>query len=175
MKKFLFYLALTGWLLSLAVHLLSIAGIDTTGKMPFVWLLHIGIFAVWIAVVLDLINNEELKQFKQSNPGTKKKSFAAFKIIFKDAPGWMQIVVIVSFIYMPINLFLFSTTQNGSPDFRDGQYILHNRGEIISTITEQEYHRYKAREIRGFSGHWIFFYAVATAVLFKYSGFRRNN
>ncbi|MES1181693.1 MAG: hypothetical protein ABUL44_02765 [Flavobacterium sp.] len=61
MKKFLFYFAITGWTLGLIVHLLSLADYDITDKVPFVWVLHIGIFVVWLPVVLDLKKMKILK------------------------------------------------------------------------------------------------------------------
>jgi len=170
MKKFLFYFALTGWTLGLTVHLLSLADIDVTEKAPFIWLLHIGIFIVWIPVVLDLKNNEELQAYKQSGMTNRMNPIEFYKIVFKETPTWMSIIAIGGFFYAFINFMFFMSSQSGTPDIKDGQYILQNHGQLIKTLTLQEYHHYKANEVRGFSGHWILFYGVATAVLFKFIG-----
>jgi len=61
---------------------------------------------------------------------------------------------------------LFAISQSGVPDIKNEQYILQNHGQLIRILTEQEYHHYKANEVRGFSGHWIAFYGIAMAVLF---------
>ncbi len=174
MKKVLFYFALSGWTLALIVHLISLADIDISGKIPYVWILHIGIFVVWIPVVFDLIKNEELKDYKQSSVLNRMNPIGYFKIIFKETPTWIIIIAICGFVYASINFSLFMTSQIGTPDISEGQYILHNHGQLIQTLTEQEYHHYKANEVRGFSGHWILFYGVATALLYKYSGLMKN-
>ncbi len=168
MKKFLFYFAITGWILGLTVHLLSLVDIDVTQKAPFIWLLHIGIFIVWIPVVLDLKNNEELQVYKQSGMSNRMNPLEFYKIVFKETPTWMSIIAIGGFFYAFINFLLFISSQSGTPDIKDGQYILQNHGQLIKTITLQEYHHYKANEVRGFSGHWILFYGVATAILYKF-------
>ena len=174
MKKYLFYFALTGWTLGLIVHILSIADIDVTEKIPFVWLLHIGIFVVWLPVVLDLKNNEELKDFQQSGMLNRMNPISFYKILFKDTPTWMSIIAGAGFFYAFINFILFMSSQGGTPSIQDGHYVLQNHGELIKNLTEQEYHQYKANEVRGFSGHWILFYGVATAILYKYSGLTKQ-
>ena len=57
----------------------------------------------------------------------------------------------------------------GVPDIWEGQYVLHNHGTLIRNITEQEYTAYKAAEVRGFSGHWLAFYGIATALLYPFN------
>jgi hypothetical protein len=175
MKKYLFYFALTGWTLGLIVHILSLADIDVTEKAPFVWLLHIGIFVVWLQVVLDFKKNEELQEYQQSGMLNRMNPIEFFKIIFKETPTWMTIIAGAGFFYAFINFMLFIASQNGTPDIKDGQFILHNHGELIKTLTEQEYHHYKANEVRGFSGHWILFYGIATAFLYKFSGLSKQD
>jgi hypothetical protein len=175
MKKYLFYFALTGWTLGLIVHILSLADIDVTEKAPFVWLLHIGIFVVWLQVVLDFKKNEELQEYQQSGMLNRMNPIEFFKIIFKETPTWMTIIAGAGFFYAFINFMLFIASQNGTPDIKDGQFILHNHGELIKTLTEQEYHHYKANEVRGFSGHWILFYGIATAFLYKFSGLTKQD
>jgi hypothetical protein len=50
-----------GWFLALLVHILSLIDIDVRDRIPFVWLLHIGVFVVWLPVVLDLNKNKGLQ------------------------------------------------------------------------------------------------------------------
>lgn len=169
MKKFLFYFAVMGWTLGLIVHLLSLADFDITDKVPFIWVLHIGVFVVWFPTVLDLKKNEELKAYQQSRMLNKMNPFEFFKIILRQTPTWLTIIAVGGFFYAFINFMLFMTSQIGVPDIKDGQYILHNHGQLIKTLTEQEYHQYKANEVRGFSGHWLAFYGVAAAVLFPFN------
>jgi hypothetical protein len=169
MKKFLFYFAVTGWTLGLIIHLLSLADFDISDITLFVWILHIGIFVVWFAAILDLKKNEEFKAYKHSEISNRLNPLSFFKIIFRQIPTWLIIIAIVGFFYAVINFILFMTSQLGVPDIKDGQYVLYNHGQLIKTLTEQEYYHYKANEVRGFSGHWLAFYGFAAAVLFPFN------
>jgi hypothetical protein len=133
MKKFLFYFAVTGWILGLIVHLLSIAEFDISDKVPFVWVLHIGIFVVWIPMVLSLRKNEELNTYQQSGVLNRVNPFGFFKIIFKQTPTWLIIIAIGGFFYAMLNFLLFMNSV-------------------------------QTNELRGFSGHWIAFYGIASAI-----------
>lgn len=168
MKKFLFYFAITGWSLGLIVHLLSLASYDIADKVPFVWVLHIGIFVVWIPTVFDLKKNEELNAYNKSGILNRMNPFGFFKILFKQTPTWLSIIAFVGFFYAGINFMLFLSSHQGTPDIEDGKYILQDHGRLIKTLTEQEYHRYNANEVRGFSGHWLAFYGMAAAVLYPF-------
>lgn len=168
MKKFLFYFAITGWTLGLLVHVLSLTGFDVTEKFPFVWVLHLGIFVVWLPTILDLRKNEEFKAYQQSRMLNKMNPFGFIKIVFKQTPTWFTALAIGGFFYATINFMLVMTSHPGVPDIKNGQYILHNHGHLIKTLTAYEYHHFKASEIRGFSGHWLAFYGIAAAVLFPF-------
>lgn len=174
MKKYLFYFALVGWFLGLLVHSLSLADIDVSDKVPFVWLLHIGVFVVWIPVVFNLRKNDGLQEYQQLGMLSRMNPVGFFKIIFKETPTWMVIIAMAGFFYALINFALFASSQVGTPDIKEGQFILQNHGKFIKALTEQEYHHYKANELRGFSGHWILFYGIATAVLYKFSGLSKT-
>ena len=94
--------------------------------------------------------------------------FDFFKPILKNIPSWLIVITIAGFFYAIINFMLFIASRLGSPDIQNGQYVLQNHGQLIKTLTEREYHHYKANELRGFSGHWIAFYGIATAALFPF-------
>ena len=168
MKKFLFWLALPGWTLAVIVHVLSIAGMDLNEKIPFIWSLHIGIFVVWIPTIFSLRKGEEFKQFQKSSLLTRMNPLSLFKAIFKTTPHWLTAIAVIGFFYAIINFLLFALSQPAVPDAHNGQYFLENHGQIIRTLTEQEYHHYQANQLRAFSGHWIAFYGAAMAVLFPF-------
>lgn len=165
-KKILFFLAVTGWALGVTVHLLSLADVDVARKAPYVWLLHMGIFVVWIPAVFELRKDKEIQAYQQSNGANRGSSL---KIIFRNTPAWLRTIAIGGFIYALINFLLFAISQQGSPDIRDEQYFLQSHGHFIRNLTEQEYQHYKANEVRGFSGHWIAFYGIAAAALFPFN------
>lgn len=129
MQKLLFYFAVTGWGSGLIVHLLSLAGFDVSDKVPYVWVLHIGIFVAWFPAILSMKRNGELKAYKQSGLQNRLNPLGH----------------------------------------------MHNHGQLIKTLTKQEYHHYKANELRGFSGHWLAFYGLAAAILFPFNGRQMNN
>jgi hypothetical protein len=167
MKKILFYFAVTAWILALVVHILSIADINLADPFPFVWMLHIGIFVVWVPTIFSLSKNEELIAFQKSNSSRRANPLKFIKIVFKQAPAWLKVIAVVGLFYPIIN-FLLMDGLLGSPDIKDGQYILHNHGHLIKVLTLQEYDHYKANELRGFSAIWLVFYGFAATALFPF-------
>ena len=172
-KKLLFYFAFTGFICAVIVHILSLANIDVNETLPFVWLLHIGIFIVWIPTVFDLRNSPDLKDLQQKKTLGFSNPIQVLKIFFKGAPNWLPFIILLLGLYAFLNFFRSFLTETGTPDFENGQYVLKNHGQLIKVLTAQEYHYHKANLLRGFSGHWILFYSVATGVLYKYSGFAK--
>jgi hypothetical protein len=65
-----------------------------------------------------------------------------------------------------VNFGLFIYLMHGGrPNIDHGAYVLSSHGRLIQSLTEADYWKYKALEIRGFSGHWMLFYSVAAAAL----------
>lgn len=129
--------------ITIIIHVLSIIGIDVQHYFPPVMLLHMLIFVCFVPFVLSLN-----KRF-----GGRAKLGQLRQIM----PKWTMILGGVLFAYAMINFFVSMDAMGGTADFRDGQYILHNRGELVRVLTEAEYHRSKASMLRMFSGHWIIF------------------
>jgi hypothetical protein len=169
MKKPLFYLAAAGWTLSLIINIFSIAGVDLGEIFPLIWLFHIGVFAVWIPLIFNLRNNELLMSYQRSDFLQKMNPNWLFKIVFKNTPPWMTAISVGGFFYVFVNSILGETFQNGTPQIKDGQFILQNHGDLIRILTEHEYHLYKANEIRGFSGFWIAFYGIAMGARYPFA------
>ena len=166
--RYLFYLAIIGWLIGTTIHILSIAHIDVAGYFPFVWLLHPGIFIIWVPIIFFLRNNQsEVKKLRAIRVEVERSRFFS-KGILGHCPLWLRLSVVIFAVYMGIN-FIFLSSTSGLPHFENGEYILQARGgKVIRTITEQEYHYYKAKQLSRFSGHWIFFYGTAIAILFPF-------
>jgi len=163
MKKTLCIIAGIGFALGLIVHVISLAGIYIGDKVPYIWGLHVGIFVVWLPAILELRKNPDLKQ---PSFGTMTNPFKFFGTIFKDTPKPVMIISVVFFFYAMINFFLFMQAGGGGvPDIMDGKYVINNHGSIIRELTESEYFKMKANEIRGFSGHWMAFYGLAMGIL----------
>ena len=174
MKKFLFYFAFTGWILALIAHLISLAGFDITEKVPFVWILHIGCIFVLSLAILNRKKYDDTSDFKESVLLEKLNDIGLYTISFKHTPNWMRLITIGGLIYAFFNFMSFMYTQPGSPEIQNGNYVLLSHDQPLKTLTKQEYHHYKANEIRGFSGHWIAFYGIAVSLLFPSDLATRN-
>ncbi len=168
MKVILFWVAVTGWTLALAVHILTLANFDVEEASPYVWVLHIGIFIVWLPAILQLRKRLGLSHFgdgpakKRVNPGT------FLKAISDKAPAWLIVVAAAGFVYSFLNFSDLMTDQGGMPAVKSGHYYLESHGHWIRDITEQEYHHNKASTVRTFSRIWIVFYGLAAMVLYPF-------
>lgn len=175
MKKILFIFAFVGWTLGTFVHILTFFDIDASAQTPFVWLLFVGIFVVWLPTILELKKNEAFKSFGKTSINNQINPFETLKItksIFQSTPKWLKILALSGWIYTILNSVLFFTSIQGTPDFKDGQYFLHNHGNLIRIITEKEYTHLKVLTFREISCSLIFFYGIALAILYP---FNKNN
>ncbi len=134
-----------GFLLSLAVHVAALAGVDVSARVPTVWLLHAGIFVVFIPYVFSNSRREDRKS----------------RDLLAALPRWARRAVIFLFGYMFINfaIFIFRAS-GGNPAMENGKYLLKSHGRVIREITREEYTALRANIVRGFSGHWMLFYFV---------------
>lgn len=168
MKKTFFFVAIAGWLLGLMVHLLSIAGVNVIDKVPFVWVLHLGIFAVFIPAMVDLSGRPAMKARRKADFRTRMQASGFYKIVFSQTPTWLTMLTAAGFVYAVINFLWVFSSFAGVPEIENGHYVLQNHGKLIKTLTEQEYHWHKAMELRGFSGHWLAFYGISAAILYPF-------
>ena len=142
--------ALLGLAASLLAHVAAICGVDVAAQLPLVWGLHVGTFLVLLPFVLSA------RKILGPKPG-----LARLAEIF---PVWLFAVAVLLFIYAFINFQLtMSVLADGSPGERAGKLVLEDHGRLVREITESEYHRYKAYELRSFSGHWLLLYFVPFA------------
>ncbi|GKX67601.1 hypothetical protein [Inconstantimicrobium mannanitabidum] len=147
--KILCYFALCGFVVSLLVHI-STFFINPQEKIQGVMLIH-----VLCIVVLGLALN------------TAKKSNLNIVSLAPNTPTWIICLVIISFIYTGINFMIFmALMKNGSPEIVNGSYALTSHGQLIEYVTYKQFQRYQAYEVRGFSGHWMFFFIAAYAVFY---------
>jgi hypothetical protein len=151
--RFFVLLSAFGLVASAVAHFSTFAGVDPQQVFPAVWLLHIGIFIVFIPAVAT-------QNSKRSIQDKKSAQFGPL------APVWMKKLTGALFMYMFINFAIFIYMMSGgSPSQRDGGYVLQSHGKVIRQISEHEYHRYRAYEVRGLSGHWMAFYSIAMTIL----------
>jgi hypothetical protein len=142
--------ALVGFLISLAAHVWALMGTDVASSMPSVWLLHVGIFVVFLPFVL-----------------LSRKDFTGNRFWFKmvkGLPWWVAVLGGGIFVYAIVNFVLFMAhREGGTPVVENGKYLLMEHGKLIREITLSEFAAFRANEVRGFSGYWLFFYFVSAA------------
>lgn len=142
--------ALTGFLLSLLVHVMVLMGVDLTTCVPAVWDLHFGIFVVFLPFVL------------LSRKGLAGKNSVLG--IAADVPRWVAVLGAMIFAYAMVNFFIFTQhSENGNALIQHGKRVLLNHGKLIRELTASEYTALKANELRGFSGHWLLLYFMPAA------------
>jgi hypothetical protein len=111
-----------------------------------VWLLHIGMFVPFTAMVLSMARQLG-----------SRRGWADQMSLF---PRWARVVIFAAGIYMSYN-FIRAPVSGGTAEIRNGQFVLASHGSV-STLSEDQYLAFKRDEVRGPSGHWIFFFIVPT-------------
>ena len=168
MKKIFFPVALIGLALGLLVHILSLLHIDVIDAVPYVWVLHAGIFITFGPALIGVIMSKEYRELEGGSIVNRMNPLKLLKVMFGHLPKWVFPILVLTFVYTFINFSLFMQSEKGSPSFMNGQYVLASHGQVLEVITEQQFHYYQANELRGFSGHWIFFYCISAAMLYPY-------
>jgi hypothetical protein len=138
------FLALCGLALSAVVHIAGYFGIDVQSAWPSVWLLHVGIFIVFIPMVLVASSESQAERNYGYFPGLSLSTGISMGVLAT---------------YATINFFIFAgESMNGSAAMHNGEFVLEHRGKIIRTLSSEEFKDRRAAEVRGMSGHWLLFY-----------------
>ncbi|MDU1906185.1 MAG: hypothetical protein E6772_15550 [Dysgonomonas sp.] len=165
-----FFIAFFGLLLSLIIHIFAITGVDIEYEYPATSYLGMIIFIIWLPAILLLINKKKSRVNNQEDTETSSSDQAKtfFNDILGDSPKPLKIIAITCWIYGFINFTLFLSNHPDSVGIIDNEYVLHEKGYVRKKLTKKEYHYQRAVETRGFSGHWLIFYGVATAILYPF-------
>lgn len=155
--KSLFYLAAFGLVASAATHVATFFGVNPLGAGPGIMVLHALIFVVWIPTVVFVV--------RRMSGGNDRWAFWA--VVTRHAPLWMKALSIVLAAYAFFSFFFveFVLNREGVPSTSSGQKALVSHGKVIRRLSDEEYERHQAYSIRGYSGHWMMFYAVGMTVL----------
>ena len=158
-KRFLFFVAIFCWIISLITHLLSIFDIDFSEAFPLENYLSLGIFAIWaLAIALSYEKDDSEHQLIEEENNFSKT--------LSKIPKWLQVILVLSCVYAIINFWL---TANGySAEVYNGKYILMEKGTFIRNLTKTEYTNYIANNTRLSTGHCLAFYALGAAFLYNY-------
>ena len=150
MRRAFSIFALMCFFASLLVHLSTFFGIDPSKYVPWVWVLHVGIFVALAPMIV-------------MQGMAPKKDF--WPKIYAAMPRWANHAINFFAVYAVINFALFFfLCRGGVADERDGKYVLHNHGHIIRELSESEYEWQKAYVMRVLSGHWMVFYLLPALV-----------
>jgi hypothetical protein len=140
MRRVLATLSLIGFLSAVCVFLGSFFGLtlDKLGAVTF--MLHGGIFALFLAQFLSD------KKLRPMNPYSAAPPFVRS---IGAALGTIFVVVFIAFFLM---------SRAASPQVLNGEFVLNAHGKIVAHISEHEYLVLKGWELRIFATLWMFFY-----------------
>lgn len=150
-----------GFLTSLTLYILTFWNVNafaTPVYMPLTALL----FVTWLTAILKLKKNPEVRVHQKSK---SMNPLTFFKILLKGIPTWLKALAGISFIFAMGSFVYLMYSQPGVVSIIDGEKVLHNHGNIIKYLTEEEYIEALAIQSRGFVGHYLAFFGVGTAIL----------
>jgi hypothetical protein len=147
-------LAALGLLISIAANVSTFFGVEPMHRWPYLWLLHLGIFVVFIPAGSVQIQHGNKKPFR-------------WRDVFGGLPAWMRWMLVSMIIFAPVNALAFAIVcGSGGPSKEpDGTYAMTSHGRILRMLTADEYHRASGYEFRFMSSWWIMFYSISVALL----------
>jgi hypothetical protein len=137
--------AALGLVLSLAAHVLAYAGIQLGGIGLFT-ALHVGIFPLWIPVVL--IAGKMTGGMRSGGMWGFRSTREFWNATLADSPVWMKYMTFGFLAYAFVNFILFMALM-----------------VVFHPNTGQHGAQPPALVWRGFSGHWMAFYSGGLAIL----------
>jgi hypothetical protein len=151
-------LAALGLLISIGANVSTFFGVEPMHRWPYLWLLHLGMFVVFIPAGCVQIQHENKKPFR-------------WRDVFGYLPGWMRWMLVSMIIYAPVSALAFVIVcGSGGPSKEpDGSYAMTSHGRILRMLTADEYHRASGYEFRCLSSWWIAFYSISLALLLSAS------
>jgi hypothetical protein len=129
-----------GLIVSGIVHFGSYIGHTIRPENPLFWLLHVGIFPLFFALVF------RMRAWQTSRRGIFgfPRAQLRWRELIAYVPVWVPPLVVLLFAYVMVNFFL--ATSHLPPR---GTALAESPAEAIYTV-------------RAFSGHWLVFYALPT-------------
>ena len=129
-----------GFTVAALVHFGSYVGHTIRPENPLFWLLHIGIFPLFLVMVL------RLRAWQTSRRGMFgfRRAQLRWRELLAYVPVWVPPLVVLLFAYVMVN-FLLATSHLPS----GGGPAVESPADAIYTV-------------RAFSGHWLIFYALPT-------------
>jgi len=122
------------------------------------FLMAIPMFALFLMAVLVL---------KKNNRGTIARDI--WKRAYSHVPRWVPILTVLLAAYTFFN-FVYSLVflNDGlTPSIEQGLYVMQDHGHIVREISQAEYWRHSAYQLRGMSTHLIMFTVIALGILWS--------
>jgi hypothetical protein len=140
MRKLVAIAAAPGFVAGVCIFIASFFGLtmDKLGAKAF--LLHAGIFA--LAIPLVVIER-----------GSKGVS------LFGGKPRWVvRSIQMLGLLCVAVFFVFLASSHAASPDIINGEYVLNDHGRIVGYISEKDYLFLKGWELRLFASGWMFAY-----------------
>jgi hypothetical protein len=143
----------------IGIYIASYAGGTMDNLFRWAIVLHIGVFLLMLSMYV-------------TDYSAFRSGLFFWEGFRQGMPKWVVRTIRLFGAFFVIHFVVFLLQSHAaSPEFRDGIYVLNNHGHIVKMLTQSEYFRLKAGELRLFATGWIFFYFVPTA----YWWFPRDN
>ena len=140
MRKVIAGLAAPGLIAGIYIFIASFFGLTMDKLGPKVFVLHLGIFALFIPLVF----------VERWSKGVDP---------FRGKPRWVLRSMQILFLLFVVVFFSFlALSHAASPDIINGEYVLNSHGKIVGHISERDYLFLKGWELRLFASGWILAY-----------------
>jgi hypothetical protein len=146
----------------LYIYFNAIAVIDNSEGIPLSTPLTVTVFVIWLAAILTL---NQIGDFKTMDIKTRLNPIKFWGAMFKGTPKWVFILSISFFIFGMINIGLM-ISHFGVTGIIDGKHVIHNHGQIISELTENEFMIAKSKELKAITAGHILFLGMGTGILY---------
>lgn len=139
-RKIMAIAAAPGLIAGIYIFIASFLGLtmDKLGVKAF--LLHLGIFVLFIPLVLV---------DRWSKGGDQ----------FRGKPRWVvRSVQTLFLLFIAVFLTFLVLSHAASPEILNGEYVLNSHGKVVGYISERDYRALKGWELRLFASGWTLFY-----------------
>lgn len=134
------------------VHVLSYFGIDPRDEFKVLW--NILQWGSALALIMALL----LLAQKENAPDSSDK----YLTVLVSGFGIFMAYAIFTFLFTGMVL-----NHDATPKMINGQYVLFSHGGVSKPLTEGEFIKHRIYEARMNSGHWMAFYLIAAAAMYK--------
>src|SRR5712671_1924422 len=143
MRKVVAIAAVPGLIASIYIFIASFLGLSMDNLGGKAFLLHLGIFALFIPLIfVDHWSN-----------GVDP---------FRGKPRWvLRSMQILFLLFLVVFLTFLSLSHAASPEIINGEHVLNNHGKIVRHISERDYRFLKGWELRLFASGWVLGYYAA--------------